>query len=150
MYGNWVIAKGSSIGGRHIEENLPCQDSNAVFYNLAMDYGIAIVSDGAGSASHSDLGSKIIVNKGVDLLNEKLNEIPFKELILKEQLEVDNFFIDYYKMLYKNFEEYSTENNLPIKSLAATSIWSYLQSHRRWKSWLSGFRKKLAFSFRTI
>ena len=43
MYGNWIIAKGSSIGGRHVEENLPCQDSNSVFYNLEMDYGIAIV-----------------------------------------------------------------------------------------------------------
>jgi hypothetical protein len=122
MYGNWVIAKGSSIGGRHIEDNLPCQDSNAVFFNLEMDYGIAIVSDGAGSASHSDLGSKIVVKKGIELLNERFSETSFQELILKEQIEVDTFFIEFYKLLYKKFEEYSLENNLPIKSLAATSI----------------------------
>lgn len=122
MYGNWVIAKGSSIGGRHIEDNLPCQDSNAVFYNLEMDFGIAIVSDGAGSASHSDLGSNIIVDKGIELLNAKFSVNSFQDLIQKEQIEVDNFFIDFYRLLYKNFEEYSLENDLPIKSLAATSI----------------------------
>jgi hypothetical protein len=122
MHGNWIIAKGSSIGGRHIEEKLPCQDSNSVFYNLEMDYGIAIVSDGAGSASHSDLGSKIIVTKGIELLNLKFTEISFYELIQKEQIEVDNFFIDFYKLLYKNFQEYSLEYDLPVKSLAATSI----------------------------
>jgi hypothetical protein len=122
MYANWVIAKGSSIGGRHIEDNLPCQDSNAVSYNQEMDYGIAIVSDGAGSASHSDLGSKIIVEKGIELLNERFSKTSFQELILKEQIEVDTFFIEFYKLLYNKFEEYSLENNLPIKSLAATSI----------------------------
>jgi hypothetical protein len=122
MYGNWVIAKGSSIGGRHIEDNLSCQDSNAVFYNLEMDYGIAIVSDGAGSANHSDLGSKIVVEKGIELLNEKFTETSFQDLVQKEQIEVDTFFIEFYKLLYKKFEEYSLENDLPIKSLAATSI----------------------------
>lgn len=122
MYGNWVIAKGSSIGGRHIEDNLPCQDSNSVFYNQEMDYGIAIVSDGAGSASHSDLGSNIIVDKGMELLNAKFSENYFQDLIQKEQIDVDNFFIDFYRLLYKKFEEYSLENDLPIKSLAATSI----------------------------
>jgi hypothetical protein len=122
MYGNWVIAKGSSIGGRHIEDNLPCQDSNAVFFNLEMDYGLAIVSDGAGSASHSDLGSKIVIEKGIELLIDKFLETSFQELIQKEQIEVDTFFIEFYKLLYKKFEEYSLENDLPIKSLAATSI----------------------------
>lgn len=122
MYGNWVIAKGSSIGGRHIEDNLPCQDSNTVFYNQEMDYGIAIVSDGAGSASHSDLGSIIIIDKGMELLNAKFSENNFQDLIQKEQIDVDNFFIEFYRLLYKKFEEYSLENDLPIKSLAATSI----------------------------
>src|SRR5690606_36090747 len=115
MYGNWVIAKGSSIGVRHIEDNLPCQDSNAVFFNLEMDYGIAIVSDGAGSASHSDLGSKIVVDKGIELLNERFSETSFQDLIQKEQIEVDSFFIEFYKLLYNKFEEYSLENDLPIK-----------------------------------
>ena len=110
MYGNWVIAKGSSIGGRHIEDNLPCQDSNAVFYSPEMDYGIAIVSDGAGSASHSDLGSKIIVDKGIGLLNERFSEISFQDLIKKEQIEVESFFIEFYILLYKKFKENYNKN----------------------------------------
>jgi len=122
MYGNWIIARGSSIGGRHIEENLPCQDSNSVYYDLVLDYGIAIVSDGAGSASHSDLGSNIIVDKGISLLRDKFCKVSFQDLIQKEQIEVENFFINFYKTLYKHFEEFSLKNDLPIKSLAATSI----------------------------
>lgn len=122
MYGNWVIAKGSSIGGRHIEDKLPCQDSNAVYVNLENDYILAIVSDGAGSASHSEIGSKIVVDKGIEILNEKLSKIPFSELIHKERIEVEKFFIEFYKLLHNNLVEYSLENGIPIKSLAATSI----------------------------
>ena len=83
---------------------------------------LQLFSDGAGSATHSDLGSKLIVTKGIELLNEKFSEISFQELIQKEQIEVNNFFIDFYRLLHKNFEEYSLDNGLPIKSLAATSI----------------------------
>ncbi len=122
MYNSWVIAKGSSIGGRHIEDNLPCQDSNALFYNLELDYGIAIVSDGAGSASQSHIGSQYIVDKGISLLNEKFSEISFKYLIQKDQIEIDNFFIEFYISLYKSFEKYSLENDFSIKTLAATSV----------------------------
>jgi hypothetical protein len=122
MYGNWVIARGSSIGGRHIEENLPCQDSNGVYYSEEKKYGVAIVSDGAGSADHSDLGSKVVVEKGILIINECLLQTPFEELINMKQLEIESFFVDFYKMLYKEFETFSIEHNLQIKSLAATSI----------------------------
>lgn len=122
MYGDWIIAKGSSIGGRHIEENLPCQDANNVFYDLESNYGIAIVSDGAGSARHSDLGSEIITDYGLQLLKERLFVISFNELIEMTKVDINDFFIDFYRTLYKRFEDYSIEANLPIKSLAATSI----------------------------
>ena len=122
MYGNWIIARGSSIGGRHIEENLPCQDSNGVYFSEEKNYGIAIVSDGAGSADCSDLGSKIVAERGVEILNNCLAQTSFEELIVAEQSVIETFFVEFYKLLYLEFEAYARDNNLQIKSLAATSI----------------------------
>ena len=56
MNNNWTVAYASVIGNSHIQMNLPCQDSSA-YESLNEDWGIAIVCDGAGSASHAHLGS---------------------------------------------------------------------------------------------
>ena len=64
IQGSWVLVGASVRGNGHIESNLPCQD-NHKYEELEKGWGIAIVSDGAGSAAHSDMGSKIVVERGL-------------------------------------------------------------------------------------
>lgn len=54
---NWTVAYASVIGNMHVQMNLPCQDSSA-YEALNENWGIAVVCDGAGSATHSHLGSE--------------------------------------------------------------------------------------------
>jgi serine/threonine protein phosphatase PrpC len=60
---NWRIAKASIIGSGHIGANMPCQDSHYVMQ--IGDTLIAAVSDGLGSAAHSEIGSKIASEQAV-------------------------------------------------------------------------------------
>ena len=62
----WKIISASVIGQIHIEENLPCQDNFS--YDVTDDWGVAIVSDGAGSYKNSQIGSKYISEEGIKLL----------------------------------------------------------------------------------
>jgi hypothetical protein len=122
MYDNWIIAKGSSIGGRHIEDNTPCQDANNVFYDSELNYGIAVVSDGAGSASNSEKGSEFIVDKIVDIIKNKFDKTDFDSFLESDKQEIDMFFIRAFKELHEQLEEFAKSTDLPIKSLAATLI----------------------------
>lgn len=54
----WRIARASVIGTGHIQAGMPCQDSNYVMQ--VGDAVIIAVSDGLGSATYSDRGSKFI------------------------------------------------------------------------------------------
>lgn len=52
----WRVFAASSIGKGHIDSGLPCQDaSGSVFDNDSL---VAVVCDGAGSASKSDIGAR--------------------------------------------------------------------------------------------
>jgi len=58
MKNKWTVAYASVIGNMHVDMNLPCQDSS-VYEAINEDWGVAVVCDGAGSASHSHLGSEL-------------------------------------------------------------------------------------------
>src|SRR6478736_4328000 len=61
MNSDWIIAQASVIGKSHIEEDIPCQDAHLCKYYKEHNFGIAVVSDGAGSAGNSHLGSGKVV-----------------------------------------------------------------------------------------
>jgi hypothetical protein len=56
----WYTALASVIGKSHIEVGLPCQDSCS--FKDYGDWTISIVSDGAGSAQYSQIGSSYCTN----------------------------------------------------------------------------------------
>jgi len=58
---NWIITGASVIGAGHIKHNLPCQDAHTTELFARQHCGLAIVSDGAGSARYSEQGSRIAV-----------------------------------------------------------------------------------------
>ena len=63
--GTCCVIGSSVIGKNHIAMHLPCQDSCG-YDNLGKGWGIAVTSDGAGSAEHSEVGSKVIVLRAID------------------------------------------------------------------------------------
>lgn len=78
---NYVV--GISLRGKsHIKDNLPCQD-NHWFESVAEGWDLYVVSDGAGSAKHSERGS---------LANCKLIGKLVRQLLEKNNWVVENVF----------------------------------------------------------
>lgn len=60
---SWRLARSTRIGTSHLAVGLPCQDSNLariVLDREGREVLALVVSDGAGSASRSDVGSRLI------------------------------------------------------------------------------------------
>ena len=64
----WFCASASTTGRGHVERGLPCQDASGV--SIGGDIAIIVVSDGAGSAGHSDQGAVIAVRAAAQVLRE--------------------------------------------------------------------------------
>src|SRR5690606_40378653 len=65
---SWKVVAASVAGPHHVRDGLPCQDAHT--YRLQGDYLIAVISDGAGSACYSQLGSQAITDTLVQVLAE--------------------------------------------------------------------------------
>ena len=118
----WVIVGASVKGNGHIQSNMPCQD-NHMFESLNNGWGIAIVSDGAGSAAHSELGSKIVVSRGIFHFK---NLIEKERWIAKQSLPTD---IEWFQKSYAVLKDIRNDvmmvaqkNNIDVKSLSATCL----------------------------
>ena len=118
----WVIVGASVKGTGHIQSNMPCQD-NHMFESLDNGWGVAIVSDGAGSAAHSELGSKIVVSRGIFHFK---NLIEKERWIDKQSLPTD---IEWFQKSYAVLKEIRNDvmmvaqkNNIDVKSLSATCL----------------------------
>ena len=118
----WIIVGASVQGNGHIATNTPCQDNNKYEY-LGNGWGIAITSDGAGSAKNSHVGSGIVVNRAM---------IHFKNLIKKEEwikkdklpTEVRWTKLSYQvlKLVHDELESFAKTKECDFKSLSATVI----------------------------
>ena len=118
----WVLVGASVKGNGHIQSNMPCQD-NHKYESLGNGWGIAVVSDGAGSAEHSELGSKVVAERGV---------FHFKNLIEKEGWMENNVLPTDVEWLQKSYytlknirnevDLVAQKNNVELKSLSATCL----------------------------
>lgn len=119
---DWIVVGASVTGNGHIGSGKPCQDNHKYEY-LGDGWGIAIVSDGAGSAEKSEIGSKVVAYRGVTLFKELIAR---KEWQTKNELPTDKEWEESaYKVLFElrnNMEEVANKNNIPIKALSATAI----------------------------
>lgn len=85
----WRLARSTRIGTSHLAAGLPCQDSHLariVHDREGREVLVLVVSDGAGSASHSDVGSRLVcdtilgyiehfVAESVDLAKTSRNDV---------------------------------------------------------------------------
>ncbi|MDR2286623.1 MAG: protein phosphatase 2C domain-containing protein [Prevotellaceae bacterium] len=118
----WIVVGASVTGNGHVRSNLPCQDSNKYEY-WGDGWGIAIVSDGAGSAQNSHIGSKLVTHRGI---------VHFKALVEREKWIQNNELpkdIDWFrhsystlKLIRNDMEQFANKENYPLKSLNATAI----------------------------
>jgi hypothetical protein len=69
----WKYAFASVIGTGHMKANLPCQDQSCCCLlpsETKSDVLVAVVSDGAGSASHSQMGAEIACSETIAELTD--------------------------------------------------------------------------------
>jgi hypothetical protein len=78
----WKVSATSVCGSSHEKLGIPCQDAS-FWMTQENNILIAAVADGAGSASHSDIGAQIAVQTAVQTLCAKPN--------LENQLHTDTF-----------------------------------------------------------
>lgn len=118
----WIIVGASVIGRGHVESNMPCQDSNS-YASLGNGWGIAITSDGAGSAKHSHVGSKIVVTRAKTYFEQLiLASSWYKNNILPDDITWSKTAFKALKAVRDDMQKFAEEKQAKLESFAATII----------------------------
>lgn len=119
---NCLIVGASVRGKGHIQTSLPCQDNNKYTY-LTKGWGIAVVSDGAGSASKSQIGSKIVVERATTHFVDVIKEMKWIEQnVLPSNEDWAQIAYSVLRRVYKDIADFAQQKNIAIKDLGATVI----------------------------
>ncbi|MCF1751365.1 PP2C family serine/threonine-protein phosphatase [Mariniradius sediminis] len=120
--GNWIIVGGRSIGKSHRESGLPCQD-NFFLSPINENSGIAVVCDGAGSAKNSQIGSKFVSERVIEIFG-KIMETGIG-LDALETISTEQWREWAKKGLYQvrlDLEDFGNKNGYSLSSLSCTVI----------------------------
>lgn len=118
----WIIVGASVQGNGHVSTNLPCQDSSGYRY-LGNGWGIAITSDGAGSKTHSHIGSAIAVQCGLDHFEALVKGIGWMtNNELPSETEWDKHAYFTLKAVHDDTEAFAKQKGVDFDSLSATII----------------------------
>lgn len=122
MKNKWTVAYASVIGNMHVDMNLPCQDSSA-YEAINEDWGVAVVCDGAGSASHSHLGSKLTAKMALQYFVElvKMQAWHEAETLPSDELWEGSAIVALRK-IRANIGELAEAEKLKVNALASTVI----------------------------
>lgn len=115
----WRTANASVIGTSHLKNNLPCQDASACYVlqvNNEFEVLFAVVSDGAGTALHSDLGSELVVSDFLKEFVTKIQEDP--DLRKINETCVRNWIVQ----LNEKLTKLAIEKGVNIKEFACTLV----------------------------
>lgn len=115
----WKFINTSVIGSSHLHDNKPCQDYNLVeeVYINKEKYLIALVSDGAGSAKKSEIGSKVTCQRMRSFIKTCLK---FKRPLNKEDVEI------WVKSLRKILNKLAERKSLSLNDFACTIVGAIL------------------------
>ena len=119
---SWVVAYASVIGNGHILMNLPCQDS-CEHKRINDTWGVAVVSDGAGSAAHSDIGSDFVARNMAHCLEEVLERRKWStegELPTEEEWREEG--VKALQIVRQRLEQFSQAKEYKIADLACTVL----------------------------
>ena len=118
---NWIFAFASVIGNAHISENIPCQDSCKV--ENYETYTIAVVCDGAGSCTNSQVGSNQVADFCVYHFERLINK---QKWDIQNELPPEEIWHDEAKktlfQIKEDLDKFSMSKDLDFKSLSCTVI----------------------------
>jgi hypothetical protein len=81
----WLHFCTSLTGASHLAHRTPCQDASAITrLGSAGEIVILALSDGAGSASHSDIGAQTVVSHWMEYFTTLLGQCPDPDAALAE------------------------------------------------------------------
>ena len=116
---------GISVQGTgHITENIPCQDYHKVeILDAKRNIGIAVVSDGAGSAKNSAIGSESVCENAIKYLKIAIDKFHWlgKDK-LPDASQWDKVVRETIHLMQIALFETAKSNEYELKSLAATCI----------------------------
>lgn len=119
---NFLVIGASVRGKGHIQTNLPCQDNHKYTY-LNNGWGIAVVSDGAGSASKSQIGSKIVVERASIHFKEVIKEFKWiEQKCMPSSEEWSQVAYSVLRRVYNDIKDFAGQKNIVVKELSATVI----------------------------
>lgn len=113
----WEAVARSIIGVKHIEKGIPCQDSGDYRF---LDNGkvlIGVVSDGMGSAKHSEIGSHVAVETALSFLTSKkwlVNPLP--------EQQAQKLFQALVKTVQVKLQQRAAQESCVLKDLACTLL----------------------------
>jgi hypothetical protein len=121
---SWRAAGASSIGTSHVADDKPCQDAHEIRV-LPGGILLAAVSDGAGSAEHSEIGSALAVHAVLAAISQQLaGGAPTDDAGWAALLRGS------FAVAAEALAREAAERSLPLRQLSATLIAAVLHPHR--------------------
>ncbi|MEH2132929.1 MAG: PP2C family serine/threonine-protein phosphatase [Nostoc sp.] len=117
---NWKAVARSAIGTSHQKQGIGCQDYGD--YRIFDDVIVGAVADGAGSAKHSDVGSRLAVETVLKCFSE-INEFPQKQDSQPlSQEEAQKVFAEIVNKVITELQKQANEEDYSINDLACTLL----------------------------
>ncbi|NEU84032.1 PP2C family serine/threonine-protein phosphatase [Nostoc sp. UIC 10630] len=117
---NWKAVARSAIGTSHHKQGIDCQDYGD--YRIFDDVIVGAVADGAGSAKHSDVGSRLAVETVLKCFSE-INEFPQKQDSQPlSQEEAQKVFAEIVNKVITELQKQANEEDYSINDLACTLL----------------------------
>lgn len=117
----WKVAGASVAGFSHQTNAIPCQDAYAVA-NTPVGWLIAVVSDGAGSATRSAEGSRLLSDEVVSHIVARLGEIePSKASCLDESV-IRSWVMDAVEYVRSRLSSLVASNGGSLRDFHATLV----------------------------
>ena len=130
---NKLLLFGMSLQGRgHIDDNVPCQDYHMVeILDVERNIGIAVVSDGAGSAKKSAEGSQIVCESSIKYLKMAIEKLQWGDLNnLPDEMLWRKVIREVIRLVQIDLNEKAKSLECELRSLAATFILLYFTPER--------------------
>jgi serine/threonine protein phosphatase PrpC len=123
----WRSLSRSVIGTRHQRHNLPCQDAGGC--RRFGEVVIGAIADGAGSASHSDIGAALAVKSTLDYLSYleawlQPTQNPQWPTVAQppSQAQVKRLFERTFTRVRSALQQQATQNGYGLETLACTLL----------------------------
>jgi hypothetical protein len=120
--GVWTIVGASVPGSSHKDIGVACQDAHCIT-RINSDVAMVVVSDGAGSAEHSEVSSRLIVGRCSELMYPMAREWKWCASalpILEDEWRIE--VLKTFGTIRAEILELADQKNLPLSSFHATVI----------------------------